>query len=115
MTSTLTTIADTIAAELSRAVEAAESATNAGLDLVKQKIGTAMKRRIDGLERAAELEREAGRLIAESLKVREEVEQTFAGEMLDASSAIDTLKTDRVKVPRSSRKSIAAPKDHADA
>jgi hypothetical protein len=107
MTGTLTTIAETISQELSRAVEAAERAQNAGLDLAREKIAVAVNRRNAGLERASELEREAARLIAESLDVRENVEKTFATDMHEAMTAINVLKSEAVKPPARNGKRAA--------
>jgi hypothetical protein len=97
MSSSLTGIAQTIADELSRAVSAAEAERDAGIDIAVNELTLAKNRRDDALAQAEQLQKEAGEMIARSLKIREDAERTYSEDVTHALAGLEALKAGQPK------------------
>lgn len=114
MTGTLTTIARTISEELERAVEAAEQAQNAGIEHVKTALHIACQARTEAIQSARALEEDAARLIAQSIKIREAAERTFAEASGDVMKLLDGVKAPpALRRANKKQKELPPPQDAA--
>lgn len=93
MTDTLTTLAETLTSELAATVAATERARNLQIAGSIEALAICNQRRVDGLTRAEDLEREAARLISEALSIRAETERSYMDDMRAVVTEIEGLKT----------------------
>ena len=92
-------IAETMATEFVRTVEAAAKLQETVVDDLRRQIAEANADRLEGLSKVRKMREEAARIVADSLKVEEQTEAVFRERSRHISDQLNELRMMKAKGP----------------
>jgi hypothetical protein len=94
--SDITAIADTLTQEFSKAVASAQKADAAELDRQIDQMKAARTTRLERLREVRRMREDAAKMIAESLRLEEEIEQDFSAAEAEQIDSLDRLRSEKL-------------------